>query len=82
MSSWTISRTTFQGGEKQKIAIIRQLLKNPDVMMFDEPTSALDSQSKQAFIEILKERKGRHITVIATHDPVLISACDEVIEIA
>ena len=75
-------QNNISGGEKQKIAIIRQLLKNPDVMMFDEPTSALDSQSKQAFIEILKERKGRHITVIATHDPVLISACDEVIEIA
>ena len=38
--------------------------------MFDEPTSALDSQSKRAFVEILKERKRRHITVIATHDPV------------
>ncbi len=75
-------QNNISGGEKQKIAIIRQLLKNPDVMMFDEPTSALDSQSKQAFIEILKERKGRHITFIATHDPVLISACDEVIEIA
>ena len=60
-------QNNISGGEKQKIAIIRQLLKNPDVMMFDEPTSALDSQSKQAFIEILKERKGRHITVIATH---------------
>lgn len=75
-------QNNISGGEKQKIAIIRQLLKNPDVMMFDEPTSALDSQSKRAFIEILKERKRRHITVIATHDPVLISACDEVIEIA
>lgn len=75
-------QNNISGGEKQKIAIIRQLLKTPDMMMFDEPTSALDSQSKQAFIEILKERKRRHITVIATHDPVLISACDEVIEIS
>ena len=75
-------QNNISGGEKQKIAIIRQLLKTPDMMMFDEPTSALDSQSKQAFIEILKERKRQHITVIATHDPVLISACDEVIEIS
>lgn len=75
-------QNNISGGEKQKIAIIRQLLKNPDVMMFDEPTSALDSQSKRAFIEILKERRRRHIMVIATHDPVLISACDEVIEIS
>lgn len=74
-------QNNISGGEKQKIAIIRQLLKNPDVMMFDEPTSALDSQSRRAFIEILEERKKQHIMIVATHDPMLVSACDEVIEV-
>lgn len=41
--------TNLSGGEKQKIAIIRLLLQDPDVMIFDEPTSALDYASVNIF---------------------------------
>lgn len=68
------------GGEKQKIAIVRQLVKNPDVMLFDEPTSALDAESKRGLIGILEEKKSEHIIIVVTHDRELLEACDEVIE--
>lgn len=68
------------GGEKQKIAIVRQLVKNPDVMLFDEPTSALDAESKRGLIGLLEEKKSEHIIIVVTHDRELLEACDEVIE--
>ncbi|MGL5438848.1 MAG: ATP-binding cassette domain-containing protein, partial [Filifactoraceae bacterium] len=41
-----IDRNKISGGEKQKISILRVLLKNPNIMIFDEPTSAMDDKSK------------------------------------
>ena len=67
------------GGEKQKIAIVRQLLKSPDVMLFDEPTSALDAKSRGALIKLLHEVKRDHIVIVVTHDEEMLAACDEVI---
>lgn len=69
---------SISGGEKQKIAIIRLLLKDPSVMLFDEPTSALDSSSRNSLIRILQKKKGDHIVIVVTHDEELLSACDEV----
>ena len=71
----------ISGGEKQKIAIIRVLLKDSPVMLFDEPTSALDGASRSAFIDILQQKKEDHIVVVVSHDPELLEACDEVIEL-
>lgn len=72
----------MSGGEKQKIAIVRQLLKSPDVMLFDEPTSALDAKSRGALIKLLNEIKRDHIVIVVTHDEEMLAACDEVISTA
>ncbi|SEN39165.1 ABC transporter ATP-binding protein [Lihuaxuella thermophila] len=56
----------LSGGEKQRIAIARMFLKNPQILVLDEPTSALDSQSEkwvQASLESLIEK--RTVLVIA-----------------
>lgn len=49
------------GGEKQNIAIVRQMLKSPDVMLLLESTSALDAKSRSALIKLLHEVKRDHI---------------------
>lgn len=69
----------LSGGEKQKVAIIRQLLQNPVVLLFDEPTSALDAKSKKVFAKTLKDERESHITILVTHDEELLSLCDEVL---
>lgn len=61
----------LSGGEKQKLAIIRSLLKDSDIMVFDEPTSALDVASIEIFKTILETIKENKIILIITHDEAL-----------
>ncbi len=56
----------MSGGEKQRLAMARVILKNPRILVLDEATSALDSQSERAIQEALVEvMKGRTTLVIA-----------------
>jgi len=75
------TNNNISGGEKQKIAILAVLNKNPTVMIFDEPTSALDSGTTVRFIDYLNHIKKEKIIVIITHDPQVQSRCDEILKI-
>lgn len=55
------------GGEKQRIAIARMLLKNPGIIVFDEATSSLDSTSEQAILEALREVAANNTTLAIAH---------------
>jgi len=57
----------LSGGEKQRVAIARTLLKNPAVLIFDEATSALDSKSEQAIQAQLKEIAKDRTTLVIAH---------------
>jgi len=72
----------FSGGEMQKLAILRQLIKNPDLMIFDEPTSALDYESKIEFINHLESIKENKIILLITHDEYIKRKCDDEIVLA
>ena len=57
----------LSGGEKQRIAIARVILKNPRILVFDEATSSLDSRSEQSILSSLKEVAMQHTTLVIAH---------------
>ena len=57
----------LSGGEKQRVAIARTLLKNPAILIFDEATSALDSKAEQAIQGQLKEIAKNRTTLVIAH---------------
>ncbi|RDH84586.1 MAG: metal ABC transporter permease [endosymbiont of Galathealinum brachiosum] len=57
----------LSGGEKQRIAIARVILKNPRILIFDEATSSLDSHSEQTILKSLKKVAEEHTTLVIAH---------------
>ena len=55
------------GGEKQRIAIARVVLKNPQILIFDEATSSLDSKAERAISDALANVAKNHTTLVIAH---------------
>ncbi len=55
------------GGEKQRIAIARVLLKGAPILLFDEATSALDSNAETAILEAMREVASGHTSIVIAH---------------
>lgn len=57
----------LSGGEKQRVAIARTILKQPSILLFDEATSSLDSASEKAVLEAIDEVSKDHSSVVIAH---------------
>ena len=78
----------LSGGEKQRVAIARTILKKPAILLFDEATSALDTATEQAIQKTLKEISSETTTLIIAHrlstvvdaDMIMVMEAGEVVE--
>jgi ATP-binding cassette subfamily B protein len=57
----------LSGGEKQRVAIARTLVKDPPILILDEATSALDSRTEAAILDVLDTVAARRTTLIVAH---------------
>ena len=69
----------LSGGEKQRVAIARTLLKNPPILVLDEATSALDSRTEQAIQETLDRVAESRTTVMIAHRLSTIVNADQIV---
>lgn len=69
----------LSGGEKQRVAIARTILKNPPILIFDEATSALDSHTEKSIQAELKEISAHRTTLIVAHRLSTVADADEIL---
>ncbi|TXH38790.1 MAG: ABC transporter ATP-binding protein/permease [Rhodospirillaceae bacterium] len=69
----------LSGGEKQRVAIARTILKAPPILLFDEATSALDSQTERDIQANLRDMARNHTTLVIAHRLSTVIDADEII---
>jgi len=69
----------LSGGEKQRLAIARVILKGSPILIFDEATSSLDSKSEKVILEALSSVAQTHTTLVIAHRLSTITDSDEIL---
>jgi ATP-binding cassette, subfamily C, bacterial len=68
----------FSGGEQQKLALARALLRRPALLILDEPTTSLDDRSEQLVLAGIEALRGRVTMIMVTHHPERVRSADQI----
>lgn len=69
-------------GQFRKLAVVRQLLKRPKVILLDEPSAFLDGENKRFLVKLFKSLKMSSIVILSTHDLHFAASCaDQYLEL-
>lgn len=80
---WSLSPTTFSGGEQQRVNIARGFAHAYPALLLDEPTASLDAANRDTVLELIHEAKARGATIVGIfHDAEARAAvCDRVVDV-
>lgn len=73
--------TNFSGGQKQRLSIARNILKNTPIILFDEPTSALDNNNQTKIFNLINQLKTHKTIFVISHNLNNLSAFDNIFEL-
>lgn len=74
---------TLSGGQMQRIAIARAIVKNPKIILADEPTGNLDEHNTIMIMDLLREISKNHLVILVTHEASLVNLyCDKIIALS
>jgi lipoprotein-releasing system ATP-binding protein len=78
-----VKPSRLSGGEQQRIAVARALVKNPPLVLADEPTGNLDTENSERVFELMRRynRERGTAVVIVTHDTRIAERCARVVEV-
>ena len=71
----------LSGGQRRRVAMARAVLQDAPVLILDEPSAGLDADATRELLEPLRRLMADRATLLITHDPILIAAADEVVEL-
>jgi ATP-binding cassette, subfamily B, bacterial len=71
----------LSGGQRRRVAMARTLLQDAPVVVLDEPSAGLDADATRRLLGPLRRVMADRATLLITHDPILIEAADEVLEL-
>ncbi len=81
---WSLSPTTFSGGEQQRVNIARGFAHLYPAMLLDEPTASLDAENREIVLSLIEEAKARGAAIIGIfHDEAArVRVCDREIDVS
>ena len=81
---WTLSPTTFSGGEQQRVNIARGFVHPYPALLLDEPTASLDAANREVVLTLIEEAKARGAAIIGIfhHEVARVRLCDRLVDVA
>ena len=80
---WSLSPTTFSGGEQQRVNIARGFIRHAEALLLDEPTASLDAANREVVLTLIEEAKTRGSAIIGIfHDEsARARICDRLVDV-